>query len=163
MRNSLHAHILLWFRRRDKARQAGHQPVEPVRRAADNPGHDSRQRPPWASSPAIEPFQEDEMYYDAEVARVNAEMVRPTAATRSDGATWGGFDLDLFDIAGLARAVQARLYVHKCTPRYCLQNRTSCRFFFPWPRQPQQQYDENTERVAGMRRLEEDDQYVNDC
>ena len=53
------------------------------------------------------------MYYDAEVARVNAEMVRPTAATRSDGVTWGGFDLDLLDIAGLARAVQARMYVHK--------------------------------------------------
>ena len=160
MRNSLHAHILLWFRRRDKARQPGHQPVEPVKRAADNPGHESRQRPPWASSPALEPFQEDEMYYDAEVARVNAEMVRPTAATRSDGATWGGFDLDLFDIAGLARAVQARLYVHKCTPRYCLQNRTSCRFFFPWPRQPQQQYDENTHRVALARWLPEDDAWI---
>ena len=26
-----------------------------------------------------------------------------------------------------------------------------------WPEQPQQQYDENTERVAGMRRLVEDD------
>ena len=75
MRNSLHAHILLWFRRRDKARQPGHQPVEPVRRAADNPGHESRQRPPWASSPALEPFQEDEMYYDAEVARVHDQLV----------------------------------------------------------------------------------------
>ena len=100
------------------------------------------------------------MYYDAEVARVNAEMVRPTSATRSDGATWGGLDLDLFDIAGLARAVQARFYVHKCTPRYCLHDRTSCRFFYPWPRQPQQQYDENTHRVALTRRLPEDDAWI---
>ena len=35
------------------------------------------------------------------------------------------------------------------------------RFFFPWPHMPQQQYDENTERVAGMRRLEDDDQWLN--
>ena len=88
------------------------------------------------------------MYYDAEVARVNAEMVRPTAAALPSGGTWGGFDMDLFDMAGLVRAVQARMYVHNCTPSYCLQDRCSCRFFFPWPRQPQQQYDENTHRAA---------------
>jgi hypothetical protein len=35
-------------------------------------------------------------------------------------------------IAGLARAVQSRLYLHSCTARYCLQNRSTCRFLFPW-------------------------------
>ena len=85
---------------------------------------------------------------------------RPTAAVLPDGKRWGGFDLDMFDLAGLARAVQVRLYVHKCSPRYCLQDRTSCRFFFPWPCQPQQQFDENVDRVALRRRLPEDDAWV---
>ena len=40
MRNSLHAHIIIWFRRRCAARRPGHKPVEPVTRAADNPGLD---------------------------------------------------------------------------------------------------------------------------
>ena len=50
---------------------------------------------------------------------------------------------------------------HNCTPSYCLQDPCSCRFFSPWPRQPQQQYDENTDRVALERPLPEDDQWVN--
>ena len=100
------------------------------------------------------------MYYDAEVARPMAEMVRPTAATLKNGALWGGFDIDLFDIAGLVRAVQERLYIHKCTPRYCLQDHPTCRFFFPWPCQPQQQYDENVHRIALQRRLAMDDAWV---
>eukprot|EP00973_Karenia_brevis_P033959 4686597-Karenia_brevis.AAC.1 len=65
-------------------------------------------------------------------------MVRPTAATLPNGTRWGGFDLNTFDIAGLARSVQ-RKYVHRCSYRYCLEeNRNECRFFFPRPRQPQQ-------------------------
>ena len=159
-RAALHAHILVWFRRRDRTAFLGYKPIDPVRRASDNPGFEPRQRPSFASSVNLHPYQEDDMYYDAEVARVNAEMVRPTAAMLSNGGRWGGFDLDLFDVAGLARAVQARMYVHNCTHRYCLQDRTSCRFFFPWPCQPQQQFDENTNRVALRRRLPEDDAWV---
>ena len=34
------------------------------------------------------------------------------------------------------------------------------RFFFPWPHQPYQQHDCNTERVACQRRCEEDDEVV---
>ena len=34
------------------------------------------------------------------------------------------------------------------------------RFFFPWPYQPHQCFDENTERVALQRRCPEDDQFV---
>ena len=34
------------------------------------------------------------------------------------------------------------------------------RFFFPWPYQPHQCFDCNPERVALMRRLPEDDQFV---
>jgi len=160
VRAALHAHILVWFRRRDRSAYPGYNPIGTVQRDPNNPGWEPRQRAAWASSPAIQPYQEDDMYYDAEVARVTAEMVRPTAATLENGAPWGGFDIDLFDIAGLARAVQERLYVHKCTPRYCLQDRPTCRFFFPWPCQPQQQYDENVNRVALRRRLAMDDAWV---
>ena len=44
--------------------------------------------------------------------------------------------------------------------RYCLQNRTTCRHFYPWPEQPQQQFDENTNRVALRRRCPKDDRWV---
>merc|ERR1712110_1251531 len=118
------------------------------------------------------------------MGRVMTEMVRP--CTRGDGH--GGFnDYTKLRMAGLARAIQTKLYLHSCSKKYCLQNRSTCRFFFPWPSnrryccyicdrthahvavkrvfcvnvfrplQPQQQYDENTERIAGMRRLVEDD------
>ena len=42
----------------------------------------------------------------------------------------------------------------------CLLDRSTCRFFFPWPYQPHQCFDCNPERVALMRRLPEDDQFV---
>eukprot|EP00973_Karenia_brevis_P094463 12422633-Karenia_brevis.AAC.1 len=85
-------------------------------------------------------------------------MVRPY----TNGPNRGGFrDFKKLRIAGLARAIQTKLYLHSCSHKYCLQNRSTCRFFFPWPYQPQQQYDEYTERVAGQRRLPEDDQWLN--
>ena len=40
------------------------------------------------------------------------------------------------------------------------QDRSSCRFFYPWPYQPYQVYDANSERVALQRRLPEDDAWV---
>ena len=86
-----------------------------------------------------------------------AELVRPDVS----GENWGGYNLEKLRVAGLARAVQTRLpYLHHCTPLYCLKNRATCRFFFPWPYQPHQCYCENTERVALQRRLVEDDQFV---
>ena len=100
------------------------------------------------------------VYHHAEMARVVTEMARPYVEGYVCGKPYGGYGYEQLRIAGLARAVQTKLCLHNCTTRYCLKNRSSCRFFFPWPRQPQQQYDEHTERVAGMRRLEEDDQYV---
>ena len=41
-----------------------------------------------------------------------------------------------------------------------MEGRTNCRFFYPWPHQPQQQYDENVERVALQRRHPADDRWV---
>ena len=100
------------------------------------------------------------MYYNAEVARVNAEMVRPDVNTLEDGTRWGGYNVGMMRIAGLARTIQSRLYIHTCSPKYCLQGRTSCRSFFPWPEQRQQQFDENTDRVALRRLYPADDRWV---
>ena len=62
--------------------------------------------------------------------------------------------------AFLLRTLQTRFYLHSCTMRYCLHNRPTCRFFFPWPEQFEQQFDEANERVAHRRRHPADDQYV---
>ena len=156
MRAALHAHILCWFKLRTKPYE--YSPLHPVPRQA--PGNEPRQRP---REQRVDPlpegqYQEDNIYHCAEVGRITTEMARPSVA----GPAWGGYrDFAKLRIAGLARAVQSRLYLHSCSHKYCLQNRSSCRFFFPWPHQPQQQYDENTERVAGQRRLQDDDQWLN--
>ena len=95
--------------------------------------------------------------HTAHVGPMVAEMVRPDVT----GQGWGGYDVEKLRIAGLARAIQTRLpYLHHCNPVYCLKDRPSCRFFFPWPYQPHQCFDENTQRVALQRRLPEDDQFV---
>ena len=41
-----------------------------------------------------------------------------------------------------------------------MKNKSSCSFFYPWPYQPHQCYDCNTDRVAFRRLLPEDDQLV---
>ena len=157
-RGVLHAHILEWWRKRDPCRFSGHAPVDTVKRTV--PGDQPRQRHCDAPSPEMFPFQEDNMYYHQEVARVNAEMVRPDALSSESGLPWGGYDVDMMRIAGLARTIQARLYVHTCNPKYCLQGRATCRFFYPWPEQRQQQFDENTDRVALRRLYPADDRWV---
>ena len=119
------------------------------------------------------------MYIRAHCGRVTAEMVRPSV----HGPTYGGFTYEKLRIAGLARHIQTRMYLHSCSPVYCLKNRSSCRFhintygppplihialctcvasrfFFPCPAQPQQQFDQNCERIALQRRLEADDQWL---
>ena len=88
------------------------------------------------------------------MARVCAELVRPLPATDGLGAR------EMLLWSFLLRAIQTHLYIHSCTPLYCLRNRGSCRFFFPWPEQPEQQYDESTQRIALQRRHGPDDQFV---
>ena len=83
-------------------------------------------------------MNEDDVYCRTEVARVLAELVRPLPA--EDGAHAREVLLWSF----LLRAIQTHMYIHSCTPLYCLKNRATCRFFFPWPQQPEQQYDETT-------------------
>ena len=122
-------------------------------------GKDQKQRP---RSHKVEEFpkdeyREDNMYHHAEVARVVTEMVRPYVSSKG-GQPWGGFASSHLRVAGLARIIQTKLYLHRCSTRYCLKNRTTCRFFFPWPKMPHQQFDSNMDRVACQRRCEEDDQ-----
>lgn len=156
MRAALHAHILCWFRRRRMPRD--YKPVPVLERTV--PGIDPRQRPLDQSVKPLKEKQEDNVYQHAEVGPITAEMVRPDVrGTRR--SRWGGYDVEKLRIAGLARAVQMRLpYTHVCSHHYCLKNRSKCRFFFPWPYQPHQCFDLNTERVALQRRLPEDDQFV---
>ena len=62
---------------------------------------------------------------------------------------------------GISDASSADASVH---PRVhyslLLENRASCRFFFPWPEHEQQQYCETTQRLALQRRHASDDQFV---
>ena len=66
-----------------------------------------------------------------QVARVNAEMVRPDVSAPA----WGGYDTEKFIVAGLARSTQGRFYIHSCSKKYCKEGRNDCRFFYPWPEQ----------------------------
>ena len=160
MRAALHAHILCWFCQRPdpytkKPDCLLYTPVRSVPRVV--PGDKPKQRPADQHVDALPKPHEDDMYHTAEMARVTAEMVRPNVS----GANFGGYDVDKLRIAGLARTIQSRLLLHCCNIKYCLKDRSACRFFFPWPCQPHQCYDENTERVALQRRLPEDDQWLN--
>ena len=112
----LHCLISLgWFRLRDLPDP--YDPLDPVPRtvAGDQP----RQRPRNEHVEKLEKYQEDNIYHHAEVGRISTEMVRPSVG----GAKWGGYDVAKLRIAGLARAVQSRLYLHSCSHKYCLQNR----------------------------------------
>ena len=153
MRASLHAHILCWFKKRKKSDDF--KPIPVIERTA--PGVEPRQRPLGQTVAPLKEHQEDNIYQHAHVGPITAEMVRPNVS----GSDWGGYTVEKLRIAGLARAIQQRLpYLHRCSSLYCLKNRSTCRFFYPWPYQPHQCFDCNTERVALRRLLPEDDQFV---
>ena len=154
-RGSLHAHILTWFKpRRPPSHWTRLPPVD-----KRTPGVDGKQRPFDQCVPVLQTYQEDSLYQMAEIARVSGEM--PRADVSSGDIKFGGYDYETLRVAGLARSVLIRLgYLHVCSPNYCLLNRSCCRFFFPWPMQPHQVYDDNTQRIALQRRFREDDQWV---
>ena len=129
----MHAHILCWFKR--KRRPRNWEPIPPLE--AKREGAAPKQRPLTDSVTKLEDYHEDSVYLLSEVARVSAEMQRPDVS--SESVKWGGFDWDTLRIAGLARAVLIKLNcLHVCSPAYCLLNRATCRFFFPWPQRPYQ-------------------------
>ena len=123
MRAALHAHILCWFR----PRRSNAPVLQAVERTA--PGTEPKQRPraQKAEEFADKDYREDNMYQNADVARVVTEMVRPYVRASADGVQWGGFGWPHLRVAGLARIIQTKLYLHQCSTKYCLQNRTSCR------------------------------------
>ena len=132
-RGSLHSHILCWFKRRRRPRNWEPLPAIPATRKGAEP----KQRPLTDRLTPLEADEEDSVYQLSELARISAEMPRPDVS--SESVKWGGFDWDTLRIAGLARAVLIKLgYLHVCSPAYCLLNRATCRFFFPWPQQPYQ-------------------------
>ena len=94
----------------------------------------------------------------AEVARVNAELVRPVWCASSLASPERRRQHLLW--AFLLRAIQTHLYIHSCTFLCCMKNRSFCRFFFPWLEQDYQQYDARVERIAYRRRHQPDDQWV---
>jgi hypothetical protein len=156
-RNALHSHNL-WFAKRRKL-PAGYIRMPPVPAPAPEEGEEGEEEPgapPARPRPAEEDRKEDHPYYFAEVARVNAELVRPVLGTAAPAARVQEHLLWAF----LLRGIQTELYLHSCTIRYCLQNRRTCRFFYPWPEQPEQQFDEERQRTAHRRRYPADDQYV---
>ena len=158
-RAALHSHIPTWFVKRAFAdRDPDYRRLASIPREA--PGHRSRQRPTSQQVLPLRPYQEDHIYHSHQVGRVNAQMVRPTWNRMNGGKQSGGDDLAKLRVSRLARAIQTKLYLHNCGRRYCLKDRSSCRFFYPWPCQPQQQYDENTDRVALERQVVDDDQWV---
>ena len=124
MRAALHAHILVWFLPREE--KPDYVPLEPIDRQAV--GTKPCQRPRHQKVLPLPKYQEDNCYHRVQMGRVMTEMVRPSTA----GKGHGGFnDYMKLRMAGLARAIQTKLYLHKCSKKYCLQNRNTCRFFFP--------------------------------
>ncbi len=90
------------------------------------PGVELKQRPKGEEAPRQAVAQDDNIYYQYEVAKICAEMPRPNVS----GEKWGGFDTERLRIAGLYRHILERLrYLHICTPNYCLKSRASCRAF----------------------------------
>ena len=122
-RGRLHAHVLVWLRR--KRAPLGWEPLQPVPKLGNATGQ--RQRPSTQTVQALkaEEAQEDTLYQLSEAGRVSAEMVRPDVS----GPSWGGYaDVSRLRIAALARSIQYRIpYLHSCTPAYCLKDRSSCR------------------------------------
>ena len=103
------------FKRRRKPEQ--YRPIPPLEREA--PGSDPRQRPLTQKPKPLEQPQLDNIYHDAHVGEITAELVRPQISATNQ---WGGWTVDKMRIVFLARACQTRLpYVHSCSAMYCLK------------------------------------------
>ena len=156
-RGALHSHILMWYGKRDLKIYKNYAALPPIPRTVA--GSNSKQRAHKDVLKELEEYQEDNIYFHNKVARIWGECTRPYVKHSPD-TRWGGYDYVLLRFAGLCRSIQSRNYLHICSLRYCLQGRSTCRFFFPWPKTPQQQHCDNTDRTALQRRLQSDDQWV---
>ena len=131
MRAALHAHILVFFKPREK--RPDYQPNPPIAHVV--PGSDPKQRPRDSKVP-LPNDQEDNVYQAAHVGQITAEMVRPDVS----GKSWGGFGNEELRIAALARAIQCRWpYLHHCNAVYCLKEAVFLLIdagSLAWPRHP---------------------------
>ena len=104
-RGALHAHILVWFRKRQQAKNW--QALPPNPRTVS--GHGPKQQ--RLGSVAPQPpqphhaLQHDSCYQLSEMARVSGEMVRPIVRP----GDWGGYDVERLRVGALARTVLIRL------------------------------------------------------
>ena len=122
-RGALHAHILVWFRKRKP--RPNWQALPPNPRTVR--GHGPKQQSLSSSPAQMRPpqqqpqqLQHDSCYQLSEMGRVSAEMVRPTVAP----GDFGGYDVEMLRVAALARTMLIRLkYLHICSPDYCLKER----------------------------------------
>ena len=124
-RAALHSHILGWFERRENPAEKDddYKILPPVPRTS--PGVTSKQRPPDQKAEGLPRVQHDDPYHHFAIGHANAEMIRPWL---NPDAGWNNFDVSLLRIAGLGRTIQTKLYMHNCSPKYCLQGRSTCRF-----------------------------------
>ena len=125
MRAALHAHMLIWMKPRE--RNLDYKQLPPIPRKV--PGSAQHQRPLDDKNPVPSfKHQEDSLYHTVYVNRISTEMARPNLGKKGN---LGGFDVEKLRIVGLARCLQTKLCLHACSTRYCLLNRSTCRFFFP--------------------------------
>ncbi len=78
--------------RSTQSRRGPEEESKHVTRAVRGAGQ--KQRPKTSEAVAVEPYQEDEVYYQNQLARVVAELVRPDVRSVDDGSPWGGYTFD---------------------------------------------------------------------
>lgn len=128
-RGALHAHILVWFRKREAAPNWQALPANP----RTVKGHGPKQQktcsaPTTGVSTQCSEVQHDSCYQLAEMGRVSAELPRPIVTPVDH---FGGYDIEMLRVGALARTMLIRLkYLHICSPVYCLKE-PPARLIFP--------------------------------
>ena len=120
VRGALHSHIVVWWLPRQCPDRSDYKPTQSIPRVV--PGNEPKQQAPSQKSAIAHPYQKDAIYYNTHIAHVTAELIRPHVGELRDGTKWGGFDYEKLRIAGLARTIQSRLYIHTCGPKHCLHD-----------------------------------------
>ena len=116
---ALHAHILVWLRKREAAPNWQALPANP----RTVKGHGPKQQKLCSAPATGVSTQRSEVHHDscyqlAEMGRVSAELPRPIVTP----VDFGGYDIEMLRVGALARTMLIRLkYLHICSPVYCLK------------------------------------------
>ena len=113
---ALHAHILVWFRKRTPAPNWQALPANPRTVKGHGPKQQKLCSAPATGVSAERPeVQHDSCYQLAEMGRVSAELPRPIVTP----VDFGGYDIEMLRVGALARTMLIRLkYLHICSPVY---------------------------------------------